>query len=119
MGLVRERLENSSCRAYLKGATGTRTRNETRIDGEYNFKYRAHQFKIKVSGQYVMYVDRDRNGIFYINTSWSDANGNFLPGDDFTKHMEGHGSGSGSTIATEDILNKNVSPAKTSFAEDF
>jgi len=119
MGKIRIRLPNSSYAAYLKGVTGTRTRNETRIDGEYQFRWRAHVFDIPTSGNYTLHLDRDRNGTFANSGDWSDLDGNFLPGDDMTLHLEGHGSGTDFTIATADIYDENVSPVKTSFVEDF
>ena len=121
MSKVRIVLPNSSYAAYLSGITGalSRTRSVERIDGKYEFKYRAHVFDIAISGQYKLYLDKDRNGTFSVSGDWSDNDGNFLPGDDMTKHLEGHGTGADFKIATDDIYDGNVSPVKTNSFEDF
>ena len=118
MGLIRIRMPNSSYKAYVYGVTGTRTRGQI-VYGTYNHRWRAHEFDIKISGNYTLHGDRDRNDTYANDGDWSDISGNFLPGDDFTQHLEGHGTGAGFNIATDDILDGNVSQAKTSSFEAF
>jgi len=115
---IRIPLPTSGYSAQLVGIAGTRTSGET-VAGAYDAAYSQHEFEVSVAGNYILQVDAAGGSSWSTDTDWSDANGNFISGDDLDNHLNGHGTGVAYKIATDDIEDEAVTPSKTSFMEDF
>lgn len=115
---IRIRLVNSSYSGKLIGVTGTSTDGEE-ITGTYKSWCRAHEFDIDITGLYKLWVDPLGGTDWEEYSNWGGTNGKQLLGDEVDDHIEGHGSGANNKIATADIEDGAVTPAKTSFADDY